>query len=98
MTAEKPSAAEVRDAFDQFLFEMPEMPGELGKLATQAGRSLDSSIVSLDRAEALLALALDGHLAFVTTIARYVGDTMIKRVGGTWSYVKSSRSPASDIP
>jgi hypothetical protein len=101
VTRGRPSLKSMKEEFQLFIFDMSEMLEELQKLATRAGiSSLDFSFESLDRVESLFALILDGKLAlpegasvdqFSTTISRYLGETLIRRVGGKWSFVKSPK-------
>jgi hypothetical protein len=96
---DKPSPAQIEEEFQQFIFDMSEMLEALHELAARGGVGpLDGSYESLDRLESLVALVLDGKLALpdgarsnqlVTTAARYVGETVIRRIGGRWSYAKS---------
>jgi hypothetical protein len=101
MTASKPMPEQLAEELQSFIDEMPEMLDRLLEVAASAGvHALDFSFDSLDRIEALYALALDGKLGlpegatvdkFTTTIARYLGETVIRRIGGRWSLVKSTK-------
>jgi hypothetical protein len=105
---EKPSLAQVKEDFEQFLFEMSEMLEALQQLAERAQLGpLDYSYESLDRLEALVAQVLDGKLALpdganvnqlMTAVARYLGETVKRRIGGTWSFVKSTKSASYGQP
>jgi hypothetical protein len=102
MPTEKTSLAQFQEEFDLFVFEMSEMLKALERLAASAGvGTLDFGYESLDQLESLVVLVLDGKLAlpdgantnqFMTTVARYVGETVVRRIGGRWSFAKSSRS------
>jgi hypothetical protein len=97
------------EQFERFLFEMDDALAELlayvDRLDDGELRPLDYSFESLDRLEKLFRRYLEGVLApgvsdeiFRTRVARYVGETVRRRIGGTWAVDRNKRSITVDLP
>ncbi len=92
----------LKEQFDYFLFEMDD---SLAALRTDVAAlnqpellQLDYSFESLDRLERMYALVLEGKTSiqlemdlFVTRLARYIGETLRKQVGGKWNFCQQPK-------
>lgn len=111
MTSEPEENAPVdpEERFELFLFEMDDALEALASFVHELGRRdlepLDYSIESVDRAERLYSLYLEGQISpdvsddiFTTRLARYLGETLRKRVGGRWTLTRDEKYLTVGLP
>ncbi|GAA0875717.1 hypothetical protein GCM10009118_21260 [Wandonia haliotis] len=95
--------------FDEFILEMDDALEALVNFVESLNDNmllpLDYSWDSLDRIESLLALYFDDKIIieisedkFITRIARYLGETLRKRMGGVWKLCEDPKDFAFGLP
>jgi hypothetical protein len=99
----------LQDKFDYFLIGMPDALEALEAYMVGLSRPellpLDYSLESLDRVEKLYGLVLDGAITspfnndtLTTQLGSYIGETLLKQVGGKWSFCTKSTDVNYGMP
>ncbi len=100
---------EMRDKFDGFIHQMENALEGLANYVESLNDTLliplDYSWESLDRIELLYSKYLDNKISidisedrFVTRLARYLGETLRKNMGGTWILCEDKKDFAFGLP
>ncbi len=105
----KESTEELRAQYELFVFEMDDalelFIAEIEKSNHTELLPLDYSWESLNRIESICNLYFDGEILkeysidlFRTKIARYLGETLRKRMGGTWTFCENPKDVSYGFP
>lgn len=100
---------QMREKFNEFIVEMDfalvELINYVESLNNEELMPLDYSWESLDRIELLYAKFLDNEIKpnisedkFVTRLARYLGETLRKKMGGNWVLCEDKKDFAYGLP
>ncbi|MBL4668016.1 MAG: hypothetical protein JKY30_01980 [Flavobacteriales bacterium] len=103
------SIDELRKNYEIFVFEMDDalesFIDSIVKLKISEVLPLDYSWESLNRIESICELYLDGKIfmellpeLFRTSIARYLGETLKKNMGGVWTFCDNPKEFAYGFP
>lgn len=103
------SISELREKFEMFVFEIDDSLENLLEYVDNLGDSslqpLDFSWESLDRVELLYSKYLDKEIdsnidedTFRTRIARYLGETLRKNMGGVWVLCENPKDYSYGFP
>ncbi len=102
MAIEKLTPQQAKERFDELVFEMSDALEALQEFVAGLGRPdllpLDFTFESLDRVEQMFKEALEGKIKLpdgvttrklATAVARYLGETVTRRLGGEWGWRRS---------